>query len=147
MEASQTVSVPGTPAGVRQAADAVLAFTVRTGVPEPVRRKVMTALDEVLSNVVRHGLRGRHGTIDVVLARDDDGLRVVVADPAEPFNPLLVPAPDTTAPLEARRAGGLGIALVRALADAVGYERVDDRNRLTLTWRCGAATGKGHHAD
>jgi len=147
MDASETVSVPGTPAGLRSAADAAVAFSARYGVPDRVRHGVLTALDEVLSNIVRYGLQGHGGSIDVVMRRDDDRVVVEISDSAVAFNPLRAPAPDTTAPLDTRRVGGLGIALVRALTDEVRYERRSGRNHLTLTWRCGSKAPEDGHAD
>lgn len=138
MRDAETVSAPSTTAGLVQAADAVQAFCLRRQLPDELRRAMLTALDEVLSNIVRHGLAGRPGTIDLTLSREGADVTAEVDDPGPPFNPLLAPAPDTTAPLEARQVGGLGIALVRALTEAVAYERRGDRNHLTLSWRLDA---------
>lgn len=147
MHDAQTVSVPATMAGLRQAADAAQRFGERLMLPDGLRRNLLTALDEVLSNVVRHGFAGRPGAIDLTMSCEDGIVTIVVADPAGPFNPLLAPAPDTAAPLEARRAGGLGIALVRALTDDVRYERRDAHNHLTLRWRLDAGGRAKTHAD
>ena len=86
----------------------------------------MTMLNALIG--VGAGMAGR-------VQYEGDVLTAEVADDAGPFNPLLVPAPDTTSPLEVRQPGGLGIALVRALTDDLTYERRDDRNRLIMTWR------------
>ena len=96
---------------------------------------MLIALDEILSNVVRHAVQDETVLIEMILVRDGDQVHVEVVDDARPFNPLLVPPPDTTSPLETREPGGLGIALVRSLTDDVRYERRGDRNRLTMTWR------------
>jgi len=133
-----SVTVPGSLDGLAEAVRAADAFSRKAGVPDEVRRKLLTALDEILANVVHHGLAGSSGTIEVTLRRDGPGVVLGVSDPAGPFNPLLAPLPDTSAPLEGRRLGGLGIALVRALSDEVAYERKDGRNHLTLTWRLGS---------
>ena len=130
-----TLSVAATLAGIREAADALDAWSAREHLSDATRRRILTAFDEILSNVVRHGLQGRPGLIEVTISRDGEYVRAEVADEAEPFDPLLAPAPDTSAALEARLPGGLGIALVRALTDDVHYERRDDRNRLTMKWR------------
>jgi serine/threonine-protein kinase RsbW len=132
---SQTLAVEGTQAGIQKAVDALQAWSDRERLSDAARRRLLTALDEILSNVVRHGLAERPGLIEVTLSREGDVLKAEVADDARPFNPLLAPPPDTTSPLEARQPGGLGIALVRALTDAMEYERRDDRNRLIMTWR------------
>jgi serine/threonine-protein kinase RsbW len=130
-----TLAVQGTVAGIREAVDALDAWSVRKRLSDATRRRLLTACDEILSNVVRHGLRGRAGLIEVTISHDGDLVRADVTDDAEPFDPLRAPAPDTSAGLEVRQPGGLGIALVRALTDDVSYERRNDRNRLSMKWR------------
>ena len=130
-----TLSVTGTPAGVSQAGEALRVWVDQEGLPAAARHRLLTVLDEVLSNVVRHGTGGQTGTIDVQVVSGDGWLEARVADDAAPFNLLLVPPPDTSGPLEERTPGGLGIALVRALADEVRYERAGGRNQLTMRWR------------
>lgn len=132
---SQTLAVEGTAAGVRKAVDALQAWSDRERLSDAARRRLLTALDEILSNVVRHGLGNRPGVIEVTVSHDGNVLQAEVADAAPAFNPLLTPPPDISSPLEERQPGGLGIALVRALTDELTYERRDDRNRLTMTWR------------
>jgi anti-sigma regulatory factor (Ser/Thr protein kinase) len=132
---SDQLTVPGTPDGVGRAIEAFGRFTQANALPDEVRRDGQLALDEVLSNVVRHGLAGRTGTISVRYAVKDDELSIEVVDDAPAFNPLAAPAPDTGAPLEARTPGGLGIALVAAILDDVRYERRDDRNHLMMKRR------------
>ena len=58
---------------------------------------------------------------------------MTVIDDGHPFDPLAVPMPSLHADLEHRAVGGLGIFLLRQLADHVAYERRDGTNRLTLT--------------
>lgn len=129
-----TFAVEGTAAGVREAIEALQAWTDGEGLPDDARRRMLTAFDEVLSNVARHGRPDAAGIIEITVARDGTGVRAVVADDGRAFNPLEAPAPDTSSALDARTPGGLGIALVRALTDEVGYERRNDRNRLSLVW-------------
>ena len=130
-----TLTLPSTLDGVRAAVDAADRWCVRGGVPDAIRRRVLTAVDEIVSNVVRHGDRDGGGTIDVKFGSDEAMVLISVADSGPAFDPLSMPPPDTSAPLDARKAGGLGIALVRALADDVRYERRDGRNHLSMTWR------------
>jgi anti-sigma regulatory factor (Ser/Thr protein kinase) len=132
---NQTLAVQGTVTGVRDAVDALEAWSDHERLSDAARRRMLTALDEILSNVVRHAMPSESAVIEMILSRDGNLVRVEVVDDARPFNPLLVPPPDTSSPLEVREPGGLGIALVRALTDEVQYERREDRNRLTMTWR------------
>jgi anti-sigma regulatory factor (Ser/Thr protein kinase) len=129
-----TFAVRGNASGVREAAEALEAWTDRERLADGPRRRILTAFDEILSNVVRHGRPDGTGVIEITIDRNGDQVRATVADNGRAFDPLAAPLPDTSAGLEARVPGGLGIALVRALTDEVRYERRDDRNRLSLTW-------------
>lgn len=124
----------GSPA-VGHVAGALDTFCAAARLPETMAWKLRVALDEIVANIVMHGAAaGDGGALDVWFQRQDDVVRVVIEDDGPPFNPLLRPDPDVTAPLEAREPGGLGIALVKSLMDAVRYERTA-RNVLTLEKR------------
>jgi anti-sigma regulatory factor (Ser/Thr protein kinase) len=144
---SLSLVVPGTPDGLAEAVRAAQAFCDEIDAPGLARANVMTALDEVLANIVHHGLQGVTGTIELTMGRTDRQVVAHVADTAAPFDPLLMPPPDTTLPIEKRKLGGLGIALVRALTDEVAYDRRDGRNHLTLSWHLGTESSKDGHAD
>jgi anti-sigma regulatory factor (Ser/Thr protein kinase) len=58
-----------------------------------------------------------------------------VEDSAPAFNPLQAAAPNLNLPLELKQPGGLGIHLVRKVMDALDYEFIGDKNRLTLRKR------------
>jgi serine/threonine-protein kinase RsbW len=135
MRGSQTLSVPGTLPGVRQAVEAFEQFCRTEGLSPRAAWRFLLALDEILSNIVRHGLAGRRAAIDLTFSTDDDEVAVEIVDTAEAFNPLLAPPPDTSSPLQQRQPGGLGIALVRQLMDDVRYERRNERNHFVMRWR------------
>ena len=105
------------------------------GLPARTVHDCILALEEVVTNVIRHGIddKGEH-PIEVEVAADRPGaVRLVVRDQGRPFNPLDVPAPDIDSPLHARPAGGLGIHIVRHVMDEVRYERQGGRNVLIMT--------------
>ena len=129
-----TLSVPGTPAGVREAILAFERFGRATGVPAGTGWRVQLAIDEILSNIVRHGAPGT-ANVDMTFSLDEGIVAVEIVDATAPFNPLLAPAPDTSRPLADREPGGLGIALVRKLMDETLYERRDNHNYFVM--RCG----------
>lgn len=92
------------------------------------------ALEEVFMNIVMHGTRpDKVPRVQVSLAMATDGLTMTVEDDGPTFDPLSVPAPDITAGLAERPVGGLGVFLVRQTMDAVSYQRVGMRNRLSMT--------------
>jgi serine/threonine-protein kinase RsbW len=142
-----TITVPGTLEGLAEALRAAESFCDGPDASWLPRANVLTVLDEVLANVVHHGLAGTAGTIELSMHAGAQRVTMDVSDSAAPFNPLLLPAPDTSLPLEKRKIGGLGIALVRALTDDVTYEQRGGRNCLTLTWRPDPKDSKDRHAD
>jgi serine/threonine-protein kinase RsbW len=135
MRVVETLSVPGTLPGVRQAIQAFDAFGRLHEVRQDAAWRFLLALDEILSNIVRHGLGRRDAPIDLTFSVDDGLIAVEIVDTSEAFDPLLVPAPDTSSPLDQRRPGGLGIALVRQLMDETQYERRNGRNHFVMRWR------------
>jgi serine/threonine-protein kinase RsbW len=134
---TRRLSVPATDQGITAALDALAGMAAAHGLTKAVTWPVEVALDEVLANVVRHGLEGREGgSVEVELTLDTGVepplCRVVVADDGPEFDPLSAAEPDTSLGVEDRPIGGLGIALVRRLMDEVAYERRDGRNRLSF---------------
>ena len=134
-----TVRVAAGQDGLRAAAGALDRFEAANALDPEAVWPVHVALDEVLSNVVRHGTGGRpNSLIDVTFALEGGSLEVTVVDDGPEWDPLTLPPPDTTAPLDARRPGGLGVHLVRNLMDRVTYTRDEDRNHLVFARRCEA---------
>ena len=91
------------------------------------------AIEEAVVNVMDYAYpAGTEGEV-VVDAKVEDGvLQIVISDHGTPFDPTAKAEVDTTLPAEERKIGGLGIHLIRNIMDEVSYERVGDRNVLTL---------------
>ncbi len=90
------------------------------------------AVEEGISNTIRHGYRGNPGSITIHCDAGPDFMTVEIADDAPAFDPLEAPDPDITASLDDRDIGGLGIFLVRRVTDAVAYRYERGRNILSL---------------
>lgn len=105
--------------------------------PSPqVLHLVLLAIEELVTNCIQYGYDdAREHTILIVLSIEDHNLTMTVIDDGHPFDPLARPAPDLSLEVEDRPVGGLGIHLLRRLADHMAYERRDGGNRLTLTKR------------
>ena len=129
--------------GVRVAADqagldrifhAYDGFAKEHKVPDEVRRDVYVALEEIVSNVVRHGVTDRIPTINLTLAIEKGTFTIGVTDDGPAFDPFTsAPAPDVSQALMDRPIGGLGVLFVQQLTDAHAYERRGDRNCVTLS--------------
>ncbi|HEU4721645.1 MAG TPA: ATP-binding protein [Gemmatimonadaceae bacterium] len=110
----------------RAALDADVAFDVRL------------ATEEVVTNVIEHGYAGADvpGPIAVRFRREPQQVVITIDDLAPPFDPASIRPADPTAPLEARRIGGLGWHFVTRVMDEVRHEPRHPRgNRLTLVKR------------
>ena len=133
-DALVTLSVPATPAGVRQAILAVEQFGREHRVPADTAWRVQLALDEILSNIVRHGAPAGPA-IDMTVSLEAGTVSIEIVDGTGAFNPLTAPPPDTASPLQARKPGGLGLVLVRRLMDETSYQRRGDRNHFVMRCR------------
>lgn len=93
---------------------------------------LQVALDEVLNNILIHGYADLEThKIEVRVTADASAVTLEFIDDGIPFDPTqheAVPAGDS----DTVRPGGLGLVFVRRLINDMTYERVDDRNHLTL---------------
>ena len=98
-------------------------------VPTKLSMKLLVAVDEIYSNIVRYSGAAE---AQVRLVKEEDTLRLIFSDNGKPYNPLEAKEPDITASVEDRAVGGLGIFMVRKMMDSVEYMYKDGRNVLTL---------------
>ena len=104
---------------------------VVTGAYEPLTATLHIVLDEICSNIVKHS--GASGfLIDIELLSDPAGVSLTFIDDGVPYDPLRHEDPDTSIPMEKRAIGGLGIMMVKKMADSMSYERVQNRNSLKV---------------
>jgi anti-sigma regulatory factor (Ser/Thr protein kinase) len=90
---------------------------------------ITLAVDEALSNVMRHAYKNRRdGEIEITFEAQADCLEFVFIDRGEPINPSRV----CGQPLDEVALGGRGTHLIRQIMDEVCYERVPEGNRLRL---------------
>lgn len=95
--------------------------------------QICLSLDELLTNIVKHGFRGEPGhQINIVVEKHINFFQIKICDQAPEFNPLLVLDSNTNASLEEREIGGLGIHLIKNSVDQFEYERIDNQNKVTL---------------
>jgi len=104
--------------------------------------KIQLALEEAVVNIVHYAYPpGVEGWIELACQLEEDGRRLAVEirDGGRAFNPLERGQPDTNASLEQRQIGGLGIFLIRKMAEKADYFRDGDVNVLALEFRLDAA--------
>jgi serine/threonine-protein kinase RsbW len=93
------------------------------------------AIEEMVSNTIKYAYSdGRQHEIDVQLSLHEYALEIEIRDDGTAFNPFTYPAP-RAAPIDRRKAGGLGIHLVRNIVDNFHYVRCEGQNIVRLTKR------------
>ncbi len=103
------------------------------GSTESACNSLKLIVDEIASNVCNYGTDKEHaGPITISVSKNDKTIVLEIADQGIPFNPLEQVVPNTTAPLEERPIGGLGIFLVQQVSESVSYRREGNENRLTM---------------
>lgn len=106
----------------------------RHSIPASTKFAINLCLEEVLSNIIRHGYSGKpdHSiAVDFVSPREDY-IVIVVEDQAPPFNPVDAPELPALSSLDEIQAGGQGIRLLRRFADALEYQAMPTGNRLSI---------------
>lgn len=95
------------------------------------------AIEEWATNWIKYGCRDEDTHfMEFHLSLLDGRLSIQARDDGAAFNPLEVPLPSTSLPPQDREAGGLGILLLRKMADHMSYEHRDGFNILTLEKTC-----------
>ncbi len=105
--------------------------------PEELVFKVKLVVEELGLNIIDHGYGNDESKeIEIRLSTDGGSLTIEFIDEASPFDPLHdTPPPDTSAGIEDRPVGGLGVFLVKEMMDEATYAREENRNRITLVAR------------
>src|SRR5579862_1072765 len=133
-EAHLTIRID--PSALRDVRGFVEDFVVQHAVARDEQHRLMIVLEELITNLAKYGYRDRPaGSAEVRLQLDESRLILEVVDDGDPFDPLKAPPPDFDAPLEDRAIGGLGVHIMRALADEISYRRAGERNVLQMMRR------------
>ena len=91
--------------------------------------EVLLAVDEALTNIIRHAYQGKPGKMTVAVDISGEKIEFVLEDHGAKFDPTQVPSPE----FPRQKPGGLGVHFIRTIMDQVIYEgHKVDGNRLRL---------------
>ncbi len=112
----------------------IRAFAERLHFSQDLLLKIELACEEALVNVISYAFSDQKGMIEIrCIELANRGIKIVIQDNGVHFNPLTeVKDVDPMTPLENRNLGGYGVFLLRHVMDEVDYQRIEDRNVLTL---------------
>jgi len=127
---------PNSLAELGRVTEEAVRFIEANGIQREAVYAANLAIEEMGTNILKFGYDDS-AAHEIVLRIEilANRLLVVLEDDGHEFNPLNAPAPDVNLPAEQRQPGGLGIYLVRKLAEDMRYERGAGRNRLTIAIR------------
>lgn len=112
---------------------AVEEFASKQDWPVDLDFQVRMMLEELVLNVLMHGNSHGKSAISLAIKSDEDRIKIDLSDNGPEFNPLQdAPAPDLDSNMDERPIGGLGVHLIKTMADHVSYMRSDNRNRLQI---------------
>jgi serine/threonine-protein kinase RsbW len=90
-------------------------------------------VEELFTNMVKYN-PGNTRDIAISLGHTPDRLTVQLMDfDVDPFDVTKAPLVDVDKPLQERQIGGLGLHLVRKMADTLSYDYSDRRSTITFT--------------
>ena len=94
---------------------------------------IKVCVDEVATNIVKHGYGNEEGGLSVEVFRESDEVIVKIIDQAPHFDPNSAPEPDLDQPLHDRPVGGMGVHLIKTLTDSISCNiGMDGGNELVL---------------
>lgn len=101
------------------------------------RYKIKLATEEAIVNVINYAYSENKENITLICDQvtvPQIGLKLQVIDSGIPFDPLATIAPDTHQAIEERSIGGLGIYLIKKIANEIFYQRDKLSNILTIVF-------------
>jgi len=123
------IEVEPSPTGVKQAQQRLYGILAARSIASERIGDIELIVEELLTNIVRAAnseSRSIRLTLDCALTNEN--VVLTVRDNGVEFNPLKPESPDLDADIADRGIGGLGIYIVRQLADDCSYARVDAWN-------------------
>lgn len=103
------------------------------GAPSDKMEKMLLAIEEAFANICFHGYKSKLGSVKLeCLSENNDSIVYRITDWADLFDVTRVAAPDITLGLSERSVGGLGVLLIREMANEINWRSDNGANVLSL---------------
>ncbi len=128
------ITIPATKDKLSLAIDPIVSFLTNLGVDHKIVYKIELSLEELLVNIASYAYAPKSGNVDIEyqLLLNPRAILIKISDEGKAFNPLQSADPDVTLSSEERDIGGLGIYIVKNTMDEISYQRIDNKNVLTI---------------
>ena len=118
-------------ASVEEGRLALLDYLGNYGLDPMVINRIEVVLEEIVSNVVRHGQGADY--VRIGARCEGDEIFLTIEDNGTPFDPFVAAEPDRFTTVAEAQLGGQGIPLVKRLSRSAHYERLGAVNRTSAT--------------
>ena len=132
MAKEQVLRVPAKLEKIQEILNFVGSLLDAHGCASQVRTRLCMAMEELCANVILYAYPSGDGFVEIRGSVEDGVATFRIIDSGTPFNPLAKPDPNILLSGEEREIGGLGIYMVKTMADEMEYDYHDGCNCLTL---------------
>lgn len=116
---------------LRALAEKLLHVWIPEGAESPEAFEILLALQEAVTNVIRHAYQNRGGEIEVEIRFQNGEVEFELRDWGVPFDPNRVPLPNFDCPSP----GGYGVFIIKKVTDRLEYRREGQMNIAQLMKR------------
>ena len=130
-------NVTATSSGLQTLLSFTETWLSKTGISPEKQYDILIIVEELTVNIVNYAYDEIPGKITLSLELLDDSaiLRLNLSDTGRPFNPLDYDDPKLSESIEERPVGGLGIFIIKSLADKLKYEYNNKQNQIIIEKR------------
>lgn len=102
---------------------------------DELTNKLDMCAEEIFANISFYAYVEDNGPIEVKLKKSNTEIIFEFIDEGIDYNPLEKPDPDINLPPEERPLGGLGIYMIKEMADEIYYKRENGKNILNMIFK------------
>ncbi len=121
------------PENLKEITSFIERFCNENGLDDKILFELNLILDELFVNIINYAYPDKEiHIIEILTEKKGDEIIIRIIDDGDEFNPLQIEEVNINASIDDREIGGLGIHLVKRMADKLFYERLENKNILTI---------------
>lgn len=131
---NRKITVKSTTENLSKVRDFIKQGALDSGFPDVTVGQLVLAVDEACTNVIKHAYNYvPTGRITIKIKFEKKKFAVTILDDGSHFNPDIIPEPDIKEYYKQRKAGGLGMFLMKKLMDDISYKTTSGNgNKVVL---------------